>query len=69
MVAALTATAVYAFGVALTVVHPAVAVVVNVVAVAGIAPSAWRWRCVPVIRWVLAGVAVGVAVAWMALLV
>jgi hypothetical protein len=40
-----------------------------VIAVGGAAPTAWRWRSVPVVRWVLAGVAVGIALAWFALLV
>ncbi|MBB5913063.1 hypothetical protein BJY24_001930 [Nocardia transvalensis] len=69
LVAALAAAAIYSFGTALAHVHWLLAVVVNVVAVGGAAPTAWRWRNTPVTRWVLAGVAAGVALGWIALLV
>ncbi|MCA2210013.1 DUF2537 domain-containing protein [Nocardia rosealba] len=69
LVAALGAVAVYAFGVALADVHPLLAIAVNVIAVVGVAPTVWRWRCTPVVRWVLAGAVVGVALGWIALLV
>ncbi|MEV6431521.1 DUF2537 domain-containing protein [Nocardia sp. NPDC051463] len=68
MVGLLTAVAVYAFGDALAQVHPILAVAVNLVAVGGAAPTAWRWRFVPVTRWVLAGGAAGVLLGWLALL-
>ncbi|BDT84892.1 DUF2537 domain-containing protein [Nocardia cyriacigeorgica] len=68
LVAALTTVAVYAFGAALAEVHPLLAVGVNVVAVGGVAPTAWRWRSAPVTRWVLAGGAIGVLLAWIGLL-
>lgn len=69
MVTALTAAAVYSFGAALAQVHWALSVAVNLIAVGGAAPTAWRWRAIPVIRWVLAGVTTGIALAWIALLV
>ncbi|ONM50399.1 DUF2537 domain-containing protein [Nocardia donostiensis] len=67
LVAVLTAVGVYAFGAALAQVHPLLAVTVNVVAVAGVAPTAWRWRNTPVTRWVLAGGAAGILSGWAAL--
>ncbi|MGF6887351.1 hypothetical protein ABIA39_005860 [Nocardia sp. GAS34] len=69
LVAALTAAAVYSFGAALAQVHWALSVAVNVIAVGGATPTAWRWRSIPVVRWVLAGATVGIALAWFALLV
>ncbi|MGX1809813.1 DUF2537 domain-containing protein [Nocardia sp. NPDC055321] len=68
LVAALTATGVYAFGAALAEIHPLLAALVNLVAVGGVAPSAWRWRFQPVTRWVIAGLAAGVLLGWIALL-
>ncbi|MGW5385836.1 DUF2537 domain-containing protein [Nocardia sp. NPDC003963] len=68
LVAALTAVGVYAFGAALAQVHPLLSLAVNLVAVGGIAPTAWRWRTRPVTRWVLAGASAGVALAWIGLL-
>jgi hypothetical protein len=49
-------------------VHPVVAVVLNLVAVGGLAPTLWGWRRVPVRRWFVLGAAVGVAGGWIALL-
>ena len=69
LVAALGAVAVYAFGAALATVHWLLAVAVNVVAAVGVAPTAWRWRFTPVVRWVLAGAALGVVLGWLTLLV
>lgn len=68
LVAALTAVGVFGFGSALSSVHPVVAALVNVVAVVGVAPTAWRWRFTPVVRWVIAGAATGVLLGWIALL-
>ncbi|MBL1077668.1 DUF2537 domain-containing protein [Nocardia sp. 2] len=68
-VALLAATAIFAFGAALAEIHPLLAVAVNVVAVGGAAPSAWRWRFAPVTRWVIVGLVAGVALGWAALLV
>ncbi|MFF0542421.1 DUF2537 domain-containing protein [Nocardia thailandica] len=69
LVAALTAVGIFGFGSALASVHPVVAVLVNVVAAVGVAPTAWRWRFTPVVRWVVAGAALGVLLGWFALLV
>ena len=49
-------------------VHPLVAVVLNLIAVGGLAPTLWGWRRVPVRRWFVLGAAVGVAGGWIALL-
>ncbi|MEU7764212.1 DUF2537 domain-containing protein [Nocardia sp. NPDC049190] len=68
MVALLSAVAVYAFGAALAEVHPLLAVAVNVTAVGGAAPTAWRWRFAPVTRWVVGGGAAGVLLGWITLL-
>ena len=67
--AALTAVAVYGFGYALANVLPALSVAINVVAVGGSAPSVWRWRTVPVLRWLACGLGIGVALGWLGLLV
>ncbi|WP_328390621.1 DUF2537 domain-containing protein [Nocardia sp. NBC_00416] len=68
LVAALTTVGVYAFGAALTQVHPLLSLAVNLVAVGGVAPTVWRWRTRPVTRWVLAGASAGVVLAWIGLL-
>ncbi|WP_245649709.1 DUF2537 domain-containing protein [Nocardia shimofusensis] len=68
LVALLATVAVYAFGSALGEVHPLLALLINVVAVGGAAPTAWRWRHTPVTRWVLLGCAAGVALGWFGLI-
>ncbi|WP_067574043.1 DUF2537 domain-containing protein [Nocardia acidivorans] len=67
-VALLSGAGVYAFGEALARIHPLLSVAVNLIAVGGVAPTAWRWRFQPVTRWVLAGLGVGVLFGWIALL-
>ena len=42
-------------------------VVLNLIAVGGLAPTLWGWRHVPVRRWFVLGAAVGVAGGWIAL--
>ncbi|KZM68961.1 DUF2537 domain-containing protein [Nocardia terpenica] len=69
LVALLTAAGVYSFGAALAEVHWMLAVVVNLVAVGGAAPTVWRWRKTPVTRWVVGGIGGGVVLGWVALLV
>ncbi|MFI1239625.1 DUF2537 domain-containing protein [Nocardia salmonicida] len=66
LVALLGGVAVYAFGCALAAVNPLLAIGVNVVAAGGVAPTAWRWRFTPVVRWVLAGAAAAVVLGWIA---
>ncbi|MFF0814944.1 DUF2537 domain-containing protein [Rhodococcus sp. NPDC003318] len=66
--AVLLAVAVIACGTAMIAVHPLLAVVVNVVVVAGVAPTVWQWRTVPIWRWVVYGASVGVALGWVGLL-
>ncbi|MBJ8340660.1 DUF2537 domain-containing protein [Antrihabitans sp. YC3-6] len=67
--AILTTCALYGFGIALANVHPALAVVINLVAVGGTAPTVWGWRAIPVVRWVALGIGVGVVVGWLGLLI
>ncbi|OBA32214.1 DUF2537 domain-containing protein [Rhodococcus pyridinivorans] len=50
-------------------IHPVLAVVVNVVTVAGVAPTVWSWLRVQVLRWLAAGFLAGVPFGWLALLV
>ena len=67
-VAAVTAAAIVVLSIGMTRVNPAVSIVLNLIAVGGLAPTLWGWRRVPVRRWLVLGVAVGVAVGWTALL-
>jgi hypothetical protein len=48
--------------------HPLVSIGLNLVAVGGLAPTLWGWRRIPVRRWFVLGIAVGVVVGWTALL-
>ncbi len=66
-VAAVTATAIVVLSLGVARVHPLLAVALNVIAVGGLAPTLWGWRAVPVLRWFVFGVGVGVAGAWLAL--
>lgn len=66
-VAAVTAVAVLVLSLGLIRVHPLLAVGLNVVAAGGLAPTLWGWRRKPVVRWMVFGGGVGVAVAWLAL--
>ena len=66
-VAAVIGTAVVVLGLGVTRVNPAVAVVLNLVAVGGLAPTLLGWRRVPVRRWFALGAAVGVSVGWIVL--
>ena len=66
-VAAVIGTAVVVLGLGVTRVNPAVAVVLNLVAVGGLAPTLLSWRRVPVRRWFALGAAVGVSVGWIVL--
>jgi hypothetical protein len=67
-VAAVTAAAIVVLSLGLLRVHALLAVGLNVVAAGGLAPTLWGWRRTPVLRWFVLGAAVGVAVAWVALL-
>ncbi len=49
-------------------VHLLLAVGLNVVAAAGLAPTLWGWRRAPVRRWFVLGAGVGVAGGWLVLL-
>ena len=66
-VAVATAVAVLVLSLGLIRVHPLLAVGLNVVAAGGLAPTLWGWRQTPVLRWLVLGGGVGVAVAWLTL--
>lgn len=68
-VAAVSGTAIAVLSLGLTRVHPMLAVGLNLVAVGGLAPTVWEWRRTPVLRWFVLGCAVGVAGAWLTLIV
>ncbi|MFD9663374.1 DUF2537 domain-containing protein [Rhodococcus sp. NPDC059968] len=67
--AVVVAVAIMAFGSQLARINPALAVFLELVAVAGVAPSAWRLRRTPVWRWLVYGAAAGVLAGWIAMLV
>ena len=66
--ALVTLVGVVAFGTALAHIHPLLTVGFNLVVVGGAAPTVWRWRHIPVWRWVVYGVAAGVVSGWCGLL-
>jgi hypothetical protein len=68
-VAAVTAAAIMVLSLGVSRVHPLLAVGLNVVAVGGLAPTLWGWRAVSVLRWFVLGGGIGIAIAWLALLV
>ncbi len=49
--------------------RPVLAIALNVLVAAGLAPAMWLCREVPVLRWFAAGAAVGVVAGWIAALV
>jgi len=65
--AAATGVAIVVLSLGMTRVHPLVAVVLNLIAVGGLAPTLWGWRGMPVRRWFVLGAGVGVACGWIAL--
>lgn len=67
-VAAVTGVAIVVLSLGLIRVHVLLAVGLNAVAAGGLAPTLWGWRRTPVLRWFVLGAAVGVTVAWVALL-
>lgn len=44
--------------------RPIVAVLVNLLVAAGLAPAIWLSRGLPVLRWIAAGAAVGIVIGW-----
>jgi len=66
-VAAVTAAAIVVLTIGMNRVNPLVSIVLNLVAVGGLAPTLWGWRRVPVRRWIVLGAGVGVAVGWVTL--
>lgn len=67
-VAAVSGIAITVLSLGLVRVHPAVAVVLNLIAVGGLAPTVWEWRSTPVLRWLALGLGVGVVGAWLVVL-
>ncbi|MFN8033583.1 MAG: DUF2537 domain-containing protein [Mycobacterium sp.] len=67
MVAAIVGAAIVVLSLGMIRVHPLVAVVLNLIAVGGLAPTLWGWRNVPVRRWLVLGAAIGVAGGWIAI--
>jgi hypothetical protein len=68
-VAAVTGVAIVVLTLGLIRVHLLLAVGLNIVAAGGLAPTLWGWRHTPVLRWFVLGAGVGVAAAWLVLLV
>ncbi|AQT81651.1 hypothetical protein B1R94_23955 [Mycolicibacterium litorale] len=66
-VAAITGAAIVVLSLGMIRVHPLVAIVLNLIAVGGLAPTVWGWRRIPVRRWFVLGAGVGVAGGWIAL--
>ncbi len=66
-VAAVTGIAVVVLSLGLIRVHPLLAVGLNLVAAGGLAPTLWGYRRSAVLRWLVLGIGVGVAVAWLTL--
>ncbi|MGC0362562.1 hypothetical protein ABH922_000546 [Rhodococcus sp. 27YEA15] len=64
--AMLSTSAVAVFCVGLGNVSVVLAIIVNLIAVAGLAPTLWRWRAIPVWRWVLYGAVAGIPLGWLA---
>ena len=65
--AILVAVALAAFGMELARVHPLLAIGLNLVVVAGAAPTVLRWLRVPVWRWAVYGAGVGALLSFVAL--
>lgn len=66
--AAVTAAAIVVLSLGMIRVHPLISIGLNVVAVGGLAPTLWGWRRIPVRRWLVLGMGVGVAIGWIVLL-
>jgi hypothetical protein len=64
MCAAIAAAGMFAFGAALAEINTWLSVILTAVAAAGVTPTVWAWRTVPVRRWVAYGVAVGASIGW-----
>lgn len=67
-VAAIVGAAIVVLSLGMIRVHPLVAVVLNLIAVGGLAPTLWGWRQIPVRRWFVLGAGIGVALGWITLL-
>ncbi|MDI9894824.1 MULTISPECIES: DUF2537 domain-containing protein [Nocardiaceae] len=65
--ATLVAVALTAFGLELARIHPLLAIGLNIVVVAGAAPTVLRWLAVPVWRWAVYGAGMGSILSFVAL--
>ncbi|CCQ17740.1 putative integral membrane protein [Rhodococcus sp. AW25M09] len=65
--AALAAVALTAFGLELARIHPLLAIGLNIIVVAGAAPTVVRWLVVPVWRWAVYGAGAGALLSFVAL--
>lgn len=66
-VAAVIAAAIVVLSLGMNRVNPVLSVVLNLVAVGGLAPTVWSWRRIPVRRWFVLGAGAGVALGWITL--
>ena len=65
--AALVGVALTAFGLELARIHPLLAIGLNIIVVAGAAPTVMRWLAVPVWRWAVYGAGIGSILSFVAL--
>lgn len=65
--ATLVAVALTAFGLELARIQPLLAIGLNIIVVAGAAPTVLRWRAVPVWRWAVYGASAGALLSFVAL--
>jgi hypothetical protein len=66
-VAAVIAAAIVVLSLGMNRVNPVLSVVLNLVAVGGLAPTVWSWRQIPVRRWFVLGAGAGVTLGWITL--
>ncbi|MCJ0891740.1 DUF2537 domain-containing protein [Rhodococcus sp. ARC_M12] len=65
--AALVGVALTAFGLELARIHPLLAIGLNIIVVAGAAPTVMRWLVTPVWRWAVYGAGIGSILSFVAL--
>lgn len=68
-VAVVVAVGVVVLSLGLARVHPLWSILLNIIAVGGLSPTLWGWRERPVLRWLVLGIAIGIAGGWVAALV
>ncbi|KAA0927717.1 DUF2537 domain-containing protein [Rhodococcus sp. IEGM 1401] len=65
--AALVGVALTTFGLELARIHPLLAIGLNIIVVAGAAPTVMRWLAIPVWRWAVYGAGIGSMLSFVAL--